>query len=132
LAAGVLLASVLVPLLINYPRVTLHADTSERDRVVGQTEALPPNALLFTDTDADTFGTWYVQRALGVRPDVLVIDTRLAQQPWYEAQVVHQLGAQGTLCQALHAVSSPIFAWGENGVQEVGQEAWRAALRCDD
>jgi hypothetical protein len=95
-------------LVTQYPRLDLHHAAAERERVLAQLAVLAPDALVFTSTDADTFGMWYAQRALMVRPDVVVIDTRLARWPWYRAQLRRQL-ATDALCQAIQTSARPRY-----------------------
>ncbi len=109
---GALLAlGLLWPLATQYRAMDLHADIGERERVIAHVMSLPPDAILFTAADADTFGVWYVQRALAVRRDVVVIDTRLAHQSWYRAQLARLLQvADGvSLCQALQTSTRPRY-----------------------
>lgn len=93
------------------PHLDLHADTSARDAVIAALQDLPQTAVYITDDDAQTFGTWYVQHTLGVRPDVLVVDTRLLARDWYRTQLKHALNiADGSsLCAALAAGSRPAY-----------------------
>ncbi len=46
------------------------AETYARDML----EPLPPNTILLTNGDNDSFPPWYLQRVEGVRPDVVVIN----------------------------------------------------------
>ncbi len=43
----------------------------------------PPNSLIFTHADKDTFAAWYYHLALGQRPDVTVIVEPLLEFDWY-------------------------------------------------
>ncbi len=97
-------------LATQYQRLDLHGETAERERVVAWLAALPPDALLFTGDDADTFGVWYVQRALAVRRDVVVIDRRLLRRPWYRAQLGQQLAIDaGLVCRTLQTNTRPRY-----------------------
>ncbi|MCB9108674.1 MAG: DUF2723 domain-containing protein [Anaerolineales bacterium] len=48
---------------------------------------LPPQAVVLSEQDETTFSLWY-QQALGRRPDVVVVDTRLLQFDWYQRQLI--------------------------------------------
>lgn len=95
------------------PRLNLRDDHSERERIVAGLRDLPPHTVLLTAADADTFGIWYVQQALRLRLDVLALDLRLAQQPWYQQQIRAALQTPGAsdLCAALHASGRPLYRW---------------------
>ena len=58
-----------------------------RDFAVGALEELPPNAIFFTVGDNDTFPVMYVQSVEGVRPDVQIVNTSLANTRWYIDQI---------------------------------------------
>jgi hypothetical protein len=99
---SMLVLSVLASMILNGPRLNLHNTWNERDRMMEHLVALPTHAILLTDDDANTFGAWYVQQALDVRPDVTVIDTRLLTREWYQAQVARVLDVpERELCLTL-------------------------------
>jgi hypothetical protein len=60
-------------------------DAEDFGRLVMDT--LPPNAIVLTDDDDSTFALWYAQTITRQRPDVLVLDTRLVDWPWYRATI---------------------------------------------
>lgn len=105
------ITALLGPAYRQYPQFDLHADTSERDWIVGQLQALPADAIVTSTTDRLTFGGWYAQTALGARPDVSVIDMRLLQQAWYERQIRAMLGGSATTraCTFLAQTDRPIY-----------------------
>lgn len=48
---------------------------------------LPPQALLFTEGDNDTYPLWYLQQVEGFRTDVRVCNIGLLSLPWYREQL---------------------------------------------
>jgi hypothetical protein len=103
--------------LWRFESLDLRGDTGVRDRAIRRLEQLEPDALLITGDDAATFGTWYVQTALSVRPDVVTLDVRLFGRPWYDAQLRRRLDvpASVALCDALSRSERPVYVVESNG-----------------
>lgn len=51
---------------------------------------LPPNSIIFTFGDNDTYPLWYLQSAEKMRPDVTVLNIWLLNTPWYVKQMMSQ------------------------------------------
>ena len=56
--------------------------TLARDLAVDYLESCPPNAILFSFSDNDTYPIWYAQEVEGIRPDVRVIINTLSGTDW--------------------------------------------------
>jgi hypothetical protein len=54
--------------------------------------AAPRGAIIITENDGHTFALWYHRHVAGQRPDLAIVDRRLAGYPWYDAM----LRAQGS------------------------------------
>ena len=50
----------------------------------------PPNAVLFTGGDNDSFTAWYAQAVEGMRPDVTIVVAPLLNTEWYRAQLARR------------------------------------------
>jgi energy-coupling factor transporter transmembrane protein EcfT len=59
-----------------------------RDLAVSQLRSCPPDAVLFTYGDNDTYPLWYAQQVEQVRPDVRLINLGLLNTFWYVRQVL--------------------------------------------
>jgi hypothetical protein len=54
-------------------------------------ESCPPNAILFTFEDTDTYPLWYLQEVEGIRRDVRVMVTTLIGSDWYSNQLRYKI-----------------------------------------
>lgn len=61
-----------------------------RDYAANSLHGLPPNAILFTVGDNDSFPLWYLQAVEGVRADVVVMNLGLANADWYVERLTRQ------------------------------------------
>jgi len=65
--------------------------TLARDLAVDYLESCPPNALLISFEDNDTYPLWYAQEVEGIRPDVRVIVNTLIGSDWYTDQLRYKV-----------------------------------------
>jgi len=61
--------------------------TLPRDLAKDYLESCPPNAILFSFGDNDTYPLWYAQEVEGIRPDVRVMVNTLLGSDWYMNQL---------------------------------------------
>ena len=66
-----------------WPQVDASRDRAAEDFGMALMRQAPPNSLIFTHADKDTFAAWYFHLALGQRPDVTVIVEPLLEFDWY-------------------------------------------------
>jgi hypothetical protein len=83
--------TVALMLLAGWPTHDLSQDRVAAEFAEDTLAAAPPNALLVTHEDAYTFTLWYYRQVVAWRPDVSIVDARLAGYAWYEPM----LSAQG-------------------------------------
>lgn len=89
-AASLALLLPLLCLLLIVPgwgRWSLHDDSGPLPELRSILEHLPPDGLLLTEQDEQTFPLWYAQVVEGIRPDVAIVDVRLLRWPWYRQQL---------------------------------------------
>jgi Protein of unknown function (DUF2723) len=88
------IAAIIVSLIV--PVIMAHAEWDDHDRSgrytcrdmgIDYLESCPPNAILFTDGDCDTFPLWYAQEVEGIRTDVRVCNLELLGMAWYADQM---------------------------------------------
>jgi MFS family permease len=90
-----LLAFLFGPLLniwIHLPAMNLRNDHSATEFANAILTAAPSQAIVITDSDGQTFALWYHRHVAGQRPDLAIIDRRLAGYPGYDTM----LRAQGS------------------------------------
>lgn len=92
--SGMAMAATVVALIV--PVVMAHAEWPSHDRsgrytcrdlAIDYLQSCPPNAILFTDGDCDTFPLWYAQEVEGIRTDVRVCNLELLGMAWYVDQM---------------------------------------------
>jgi hypothetical protein len=87
------LAGPALNVLINFPDMNLRSDRAAVDFAHGVLTAAPPNAIIVTANDGQTFALWYHRHVDGQRPDVAIVDRRMAGYPWYAAMLRAQRSA---------------------------------------
>jgi len=91
LAAPVFLLA-LIPLLGNHLTASRSGETLARDYARDVLHSVDPNALIITTGDNDTFPLWHAQEVEGVRRDVSVMVTSLANTNWYLEELQRRTG----------------------------------------
>ncbi len=71
--------------------------TLARDLAVNYLESCPPNAVLFSFEDNDTYPIWYAQEVEGIRPDVRVIINTLSGTDWLINQLRYKINKAAPL-----------------------------------
>ena len=77
--------------VIHFPAMNLHDDHTATQFANAVLSSAPPQAIIVTENDGQTFALWYHRHVVGQRHDLALVDRRLAGYPWYAAM----LRAQG-------------------------------------
>jgi hypothetical protein len=88
----VLLFGPMLNVVVHFPAMNLHDDHIATQFANTVLTSAPPQAIIVTENDGQTFALWYHRHVAGQRPDLAIVDRRLAGYPWYTAM----LRAQGT------------------------------------
>ena len=84
-------ASVLALGAVGYRTQDLSSNHTPLDFARATLVEAPEDAVLISQQDAHTFALWYYQQAEAIRPDVVVIDTGLLGEEWYNRQAEARL-----------------------------------------
>jgi hypothetical protein len=86
----IFLCGPLLNVIMHYPAMNLRDDHAAVDFANRILTTAPPDAIVITDNDGHTFALWYHRIAAGSRPDLAIVDRRLAGYEWYAAMLQAQ------------------------------------------
>jgi Protein of unknown function (DUF2723) len=92
--AAALLCILAVPVIMGFQEWDDHDRSKKvlaRDLAKDYLESCPPNAILFTYGDNDTYPLWYAQEVEHIRPDIRVINNSLLGIDWYINQLRYKI-----------------------------------------
>ena len=84
------LAIALIPLFANWYSSERAGETDTRDFAHDMLNSVEPYGVLVTVGDNDTFPIWYAQEVEGIRRDVVLVNTSLANTDWYPRQIIRR------------------------------------------
>ena len=129
--APVGVAVALLPLLVNWPAVDRRrgADaTIAHDAARALLLPAPPNAVLLSAGDNDTYPLWYLQQVEGARTDVTVVVTSLLPAGWYRAELRRRAGLGVDLAGYAWRGSGPTLAGIVRDARRQGRPVLASAL----
>ena len=80
---AILLLLPLLSLCLNFADQNLSRDTEANNFAQQSLNLVEPDAMIITDDDPRTFALWYNHYALGLRPDVAIVNVNLLAHAWY-------------------------------------------------
>ncbi len=93
-AAGATVICLLIPFLVASKEWGTHDRSTKltpHDMAYNYLISCPPNAILFTYGDNDTYSLWYDQEVEGIRPDVRIVNLSLFSGDWYIRQMTRKM-----------------------------------------
>ena len=99
-ALGATIVCLLLPLLVASKEWGAHDRSTKmtaHDMAYNYLISCPPNAILFTYGDNDTYSLWYDQEVEGIRPDVRIVNLSLFSGDWYIRQMTKKMNASEPL-----------------------------------
>ena len=81
-------------------------------------DGLPPNSILFTNADNDSYPLWYVQQIKNFRKDVSVINITLLDNPLFLKMIINDLSAPVKLEKVFTEINTTYFLRDKNTVYE--------------
>jgi hypothetical protein len=91
-ASVVLMLLPAIPLAKNYHACDRSENFIPYNYATNILDSCPPDAILFTSGDNDTFPVWCVQEVYGYRKDVRVVNLSLLNTDWYVEQMKNRYG----------------------------------------
>jgi Protein of unknown function (DUF2723) len=99
-AIGATAVCLLLPLLVASKEWGTHDRSTKmtpHDMAYNYLISCPPNAILFTYGDNDTYSLWYDQEVEGIRPDVRIVNLSLFSGDWYIRQMQKKMNSSEPL-----------------------------------
>jgi hypothetical protein len=93
-AVGATAICLLIPVLVASKEWGAHDRSTKmtpHDMAYNYLISCPPNAILFTYGDNDTYSLWYDQEVEGIRPDVRIVNLSLFSGDWYIRQMTRKM-----------------------------------------
>jgi hypothetical protein len=99
-ALGATAICLLIPVLLASKEWGAHDRSTKmtpHDMAYNYLISCPPNAILFTYGDNDTYSLWYDQEVEGIRPDVRIVNLSLFTGDWYIRQMQGKMNQSAPL-----------------------------------